>query len=107
VRPRAQDAEEVVVGAGKRDEFSSFCIETLRKSPEPQAGSSTLTPAISSAKRLRRRLRSLLILVARPPLAASLLSASYSARSLTSAHLPRSGAMRTGSTTASMSSLLV
>jgi hypothetical protein len=35
-----QHAEEVIVGAGKRDEFSRFCIETLRKFPEPQAGSS-------------------------------------------------------------------
>jgi hypothetical protein len=48
-----QHAEKVIVGAGKRDEFSRFCIETLRKFPEPQAGSSTRTDAISSAKRLR------------------------------------------------------
>jgi hypothetical protein len=68
-----QDAEEVIVGAGKRDEFNRFCIETLRKFPEPQAGSSTLTPAISSTERLRRLLRPLFILLARPPLADSLL----------------------------------
>jgi hypothetical protein len=59
-----QHAEEVVVGAGKLDEFSRFCIETLRKFPEPQAGSSTQTLAIFSAKRLRRPLRALFSLVA-------------------------------------------
>jgi hypothetical protein len=80
-------AEEVIVGAGKRDESSRFCIESLRKFPEPQAGSSTRTLAISSAKRLRRRLRSLFILFARPPPASSALPASFSACSLTSAHL--------------------
>jgi hypothetical protein len=68
-----QHAEEVIVGAGKRDELSRFCIESLRKFPEPQVGSSTLTSAISSAKRLRRRLGSLFIFLDRPPLAVSLL----------------------------------
>jgi hypothetical protein len=82
-----QHAEEVIVGAGKRDESSRFCIESLRKFPEPQAGSRTRTDAISSAKRLRRRLRSLFILFARPPPASSVLPASFSACSLTSAHL--------------------
>src|SRR5919112_2003583 len=52
--------------------FRSCCIETPRKFPEPQAGFRTLTAAISSAKRPRRRLRSLFILVAQAPLAASL-----------------------------------
>ena len=87
MNPRVEQAEDVIVGAGKRDEFSRFCVETLRKFPEPQAGSSTLTPAISSAKRHRRLLRPLLILFARPPPASSLLPASFSACSLTSAHL--------------------
>jgi hypothetical protein len=107
VRPRVQETEIVVVGAGKRDELSRLCIETPRKFPEPQAGSSTRTDAICSAKRLRRRLRSLFILVAGPPLAVTLISTSFTASSLTTPHLPRSGAARTGSTTASMSSRLV
>jgi hypothetical protein len=40
-----------------RSEPRSFCIETLKKFPEPQAGSSTRPLAISSTKRLRRSLR--------------------------------------------------
>jgi len=48
--PRVQHAEKVIVGAGKPDEFSRFCIKTPRKFPEPQAGSSTLERVMNSIR---------------------------------------------------------
>jgi hypothetical protein len=85
--PASAARREINRRRGQTRRIQQVLHRNAQEVPGTAGGVQSLTPAISPAKRLRRLLRSSFILFARPPPASSLLPASFSACSLTSAHL--------------------